>query len=78
MTLIDSKKIYNNYKNNLFKERLFLEFSNIDLLETANFCLNSEPKNLGCFVYPLSGVGGFITFLMLFAAIGFSAYIIKS
>ncbi len=34
---------------------------------------NSEPKNLGCFVYPLSGVGGFITFLMLFAAIGFSA-----
>ena len=36
---------------------------------------NSEPKNLGCFVYPLSGVGGFITFLMLFAAIGFSASI---
>ncbi len=34
---------------------------------------NPEPKNLGCFVYPLSGVGGFITFLMLFAAIGFSA-----
>ena len=36
---------------------------------------NSEPKNLGCFVNPLSGVGGFITFLMLFAAIGFSASI---
>ena len=35
--------------------------------------LSSEPKNLGCFVYPLSGLGGFITFLMLFAAIGFSA-----
>ena len=34
---------------------------------------NSEPIKLGCFVYPLSGVGGFITTLMLFAAIGFSA-----
>ncbi len=34
---------------------------------------NPEPTNLGCFVYPLSGVGGFITFLMLFASIGFSA-----
>ncbi|MBC95744.1 hypothetical protein CL649_02635 [bacterium] len=34
---------------------------------------NSKPSNLGCFVYPLSGLGGFITFLMLFAAIGFSA-----
>ena len=36
---------------------------------------NSEPRNLGCFVYPLSGLGGFITFLMLFAAVGFSASI---
>ena len=34
---------------------------------------NSQPANLGCFVYPLSGLGGFITFLMLFAAIGLSA-----
>ncbi len=34
---------------------------------------NSDPTRLGCFVYPLSGLAGFLTFLMLFAAVGFSA-----
>lgn len=34
---------------------------------------NSKPSNLGCLVYPLSWLGGFIVFLMLFASIGFSA-----
>ena len=33
---------------------------------------NSDPTRLGCFVYPLSGLAGFLTFLM-FAAVGFSA-----
>lgn len=35
--------------------------------------LNSKPSNLGCLVYPLSGTAGFIVFLLLFAAMGFSA-----
>ena len=34
---------------------------------------NSDPTRLGCFVYPLSGLAGFLTFLMLLAAVGFSA-----
>ncbi|MBT94631.1 MAG: hypothetical protein CL431_01515 [Acidimicrobiaceae bacterium] len=34
---------------------------------------NSKPSNLGCLVYPLSGLGGFLVSLMLFASIGFSA-----
>ena len=34
---------------------------------------NSDPTRLGCFVYPLSGLAGFLTFLMFFAAVGFSA-----
>ena len=34
---------------------------------------NSDPTRLGCFVYPLSGLAGFLAFLMLFAAVGFSA-----
>ena len=34
---------------------------------------NSDPTRLGCFTYPLSGLAGFLTFLMFFASVGFSA-----
>lgn len=34
-----------------------------------------EPKRIGCLIFPLTAIGGFIVVALLFAAIGFSAAI---
>ena len=34
-----------------------------------------EPKRIGCLIVPLTAVGGLIVVALLFAAIGFSAFI---